>query len=411
MPIKFSPNLPPRRPLLNKQNKILDNLEPSQEVDVSKSISPLQEKGDKKFFDSQEASHNLNSVFFGDSYRKRNNLSHSRRLQVQDSNQIQVRPISLKIKKEKIKKYSAKKDLKLSPMQYHQFGAENITIEKSEAGSDHKSSMSNQKTVNVQSRVNGESFLTSQTKFGEDPSTKRSQAKPAKSLFADVDSTNMKPMQASPRDRFRINDKKSPSMKRKKRIRVITKNRNLKKIPKKPQKESNSMKAIPQFIHHDPHTMRKNTREEARLARSTFNIPTEPEVPMKQTRNILRQKKNPELASPTDQTKTENSVSDEEKQEVPKLQEVLKEPSNESIQVEESPKVKLGLKDTYQVDQDKTLTQELLEDFERLELQYKLKENWLDATDEVKKPFPADFSLIYTTEREEQVKKDQVHDE
>jgi len=262
MPIKFSPNLPPRRPLLNKQNKILDNLEPSQEVDVSKSISPLQEKGDKKFFDSQEASHNLNSVFFGDSYRKRNNLSHSRRLQVQDSNQIQVRPISLKIKKEKIKKYSAKKDLKLSPMQYHQFGAENITIEKSEAGSDHKSSMSNQKTVNVQSRVNGESFLTSQTKFGEDPSTKRSQAKPAKSLFADVDSTNMKPMQASPRDRFRINDKKSPSMKRKKRIRVITKNRNLKKIPKKPQKESNSMKAIPQFIHHDPHTMRKNTRGE-----------------------------------------------------------------------------------------------------------------------------------------------------
>ena len=74
----------------------------------------------------------------------------------------------------------------------------------------------------------------------------------------------------------------------------------------------------------------------------------------------------------------------------------LNSPENEerSVSVERpspSPKVEIGIKDTYQIDPDRSLTQELLKDFDKLELKYKLKENWLDITGEEERPFDPDF--------------------
>jgi hypothetical protein len=62
-----------------------------------------------------------------------------------------------------------------------------------------------------------------------------------------------------------------------------------------------------------------------------------------------------------------------------------------------SPKVNVGIDDTYKLGPDRSLTKELLQDFEPLELQYKLKDNWLDITDEMERPFNPDYSVIETS--------------
>ena len=57
----------------------------------------------------------------------------------------------------------------------------------------------------------------------------------------------------------------------------------------------------------------------------------------------------------------------------------------------------MNIKDTYKPDVDRSVTNELLDDFEPLELHYKLKQNWLDITDEIERPFNPDYSIIETS--------------
>ena len=71
--------------------------------------------------------------------------------------------------------------------------------------------------------------------------------------------------------------------------------------------------------------------------------------------------------------------------------------SEEESEIEPSPKVNVNINDTYKPDWDNSLTKELVEDFKPLELQYKLKDNWLDITDEMERPFDPDYSIIKTS--------------
>jgi hypothetical protein len=59
-----------------------------------------------------------------------------------------------------------------------------------------------------------------------------------------------------------------------------------------------------------------------------------------------------------------------------------------------SQKVQVESKNTYQLGIDGSFTKELLQDFEKLEMHYKLKLNWLEAIEELEQPFTPNLSVI-----------------
>ena len=69
--------------------------------------------------------------------------------------------------------------------------------------------------------------------------------------------------------------------------------------------------------------------------------------------------------------------------------------------VEASPKIKINLVNTWGNDaiQQNDTWRELANDLDTLELHYKLRENWLEIEENVKKPFTADVSIIKTEDK------------
>lgn len=76
-----------------------------------------------------------------------------------------------------------------------------------------------------------------------------------------------------------------------------------------------------------------------------------------------------------------------------------------------SPKVSVGIRDTWGTflysypyigtnETDTSYAKELMNDFAKLELNYKLKENWLDLNEEIERPFEAEFSIIMSNDKQ-----------
>mmetsp|Transcript_43381 Transcript_43381/g.51016 ORF Transcript_43381/g.51016 Transcript_43381/m.51016 type:complete len:99 (+) Transcript_43381:1278-1574(+) len=65
---------------------------------------------------------------------------------------------------------------------------------------------------------------------------------------------------------------------------------------------------------------------------------------------------------------------------------------------EPSPKIFVSIKDTWNTHGDNLdeTCAEIFKDFASLEMQYRLRENWLDMDDNMEKPFPSDISAIFT---------------
>jgi hypothetical protein len=57
-------------------------------------------------------------------------------------------------------------------------------------------------------------------------------------------------------------------------------------------------------------------------------------------------------------------------------------------------KVQVESKNTYQLGTDGSFTKELFQDFEKLEMHYKLNLNWLEAIEEPEQPFNPNLSVI-----------------
>jgi len=93
--------------------------------------------------------------------------------------------------------------------------------------------------------------------------------------------------------------------------------------------------------------------------------------------------------------------------ELAELNSKFDEYNKESNPEDPSPKVEMNIRDTYQIDPDKSLAQELLEDFEKLELHFKLKENWLDISKEDERPFDPEYSII---KKPEELKRKSISD-
>lgn len=107
------------------------------------------------------------------------------------------------------------------------------------------------------------------------------------------------------------------------------------------------------------------------------------------------------ISKPKKEKKSKNTVEDLIAESI-KILDTIKDnrydDNVDSKDPEFSPIIDVGISDTWgndtQLANDTML--ELAKDFNDLQLQYKLRENWLESSDRIKKPFKVDLSVIQT---------------
>ena len=69
---------------------------------------------------------------------------------------------------------------------------------------------------------------------------------------------------------------------------------------------------------------------------------------------------------------------------------------SESVKEDQSPKILVGIQDTWGNENSKLddTCNEIMNDFNALELNYKLRENWLETNNSIDKPFDVELSVI-----------------
>ncbi|CAI2385563.1 unnamed protein product [Moneuplotes crassus] len=388
---KLSPNIPCGKSMIKKSNKTCKKLAPLQNQKMIGSNSPQQLN--RNYFNWEETSPNSEKVYMAESYRRSVKPSNSRKLRVQSTQKIGPGLASPGIETHKAhKNLSRPSDNRIPRMQSH---AEivNFTLEQSDRGSSDHSQASHQNNFSVKSRVEGDSFWSNKSKFGADRTSHHSGFKAihAKSTFGNTESTNIMSVSKC--------QKSSPP--KKKRIKIV-KRKNRHFVSK--MAKNNSGLVIKDSKEVDLNSEKNNNAAEE--DKPCQEVDTDSKKKRKSSphepQTILHQGKK-EKASSEGKNETERSVSDSQSK--------ISEEHKITATIPDSPKVKLKLEDTYQVGQEESLTKELLGDFEKLEIQYRLHENWLDITDEQEKPFASECSLIYTTARHSQGGKDQEPDD